>query len=371
MDNKKRSGSALRWGAPDEKRYRSQDQDADSCKEERVHQEVGASTIMQCLDHYFNPVVVVPPAPPAANDAAAAAAPAAAAPLPVAAKDRYPPSAEYLPFWYSAEWESTKGFMVDGRLGKVWVARTYKNVSRPSTNEDACAILRGFDKKANKFLFQNPRGARLKALTTQFDLEYGVPTTHFTPVFPRLLPEGGEEHQRHAEALYADCMKLIVKAITGYCCPTAGYGKIYGAATEAPRARSDKSPTRTLNACYSHSIVIQLVPDSVTGKLALSCKPLRGVNPLPWDGDLFTPVVLANIILILQTYETLARIPRNLRMTCRLFAPHLGLADRLAVEKDPMIYYGPWHNNTRPPRTTPDEPRTYPTFQDVWNMPLF
>jgi hypothetical protein len=321
-------------------------------------------------------VVAVVPAP-AANDAAAAAA---TAPLPVAtvaAKDRFPPSAEYLPFWYSAEWKFTEGFMVDGRLGEVWVARTYKNVSRPSTNDDACVILRGFDKRANKFFFQNPRGARKNPLTTQFDLEYGVPTTHFTTVFPRLLPEGGEEHRRHAEALHADCMKLVAKAITGYCCPTAGYSKIYGA-VQVTRAWNYKSPTCTLHAYYSHSISIELVPDPVTGKLALSCKqlglsckPLRGVNPLAWDVDLFTPVVLANIKLILQTYETLARIPRNLRMTCRLFAPHLGLADRLAVEKDPMIYYGPWHNNTRPPRTTPDEPRTYPTFQDVWNMPLF
>jgi hypothetical protein len=88
--------------------------------------------------------------------------------------------------------------------------------------------------------------------------------------------------------------------------------------------------------------------------------------------------VLANIILILQTYETLARIPRNLRMTCRLFAPHLGLADRLAEEKDPMIYYGPWHNTGRPERTTPEAwtpeavvPTQRMTFRDVWNMPFF
>ena len=239
-----------------------------------------------------------------------------------------PRDVPFFPFYYQFD-----TFYVEGKLhakylfgNEVWREVPTPRLKRPNTE----ASLAGVDETSGALLFKHP-GGRKAPLTAHFQVDFGVPLSSATTFFPRLTPVGGQEQLRVGQQLYSACMDYLRKAITTYCLPAEGDARVF---VKAGGWRSFHNNTvSAVTGKNNLTLRISLCQDPSTGNLALHCYSSAFNVPLALE-TLFTPVVLHNIGLVLETYTFLAKIPREFRLVFRRFAPQLDLVKKFLKEGD-------------------------------------
>jgi hypothetical protein len=239
----------------------------------------------------------------------------------------HPRLAAFLPFWYDCVSYQKKTFAEHCINVRDWVEAPAKRMTRPNT----AATLVGLDADTQKLLFLHPRDPHRNPLTATFRVSFGVPETVPTSVFPYLTPTGGIEQLRDAKALNAACMGYLRKAITTYCLPKTDKSRVF---VKAGGWRiTGNGTTRVVSGKNSWPLHLTFKPDPVTGNLSLICYARAINDPLSME-ELFTPAVIYNIKLVLEAYNILAQLPRELRLASKRFAPQLSLEERFAKEGD-------------------------------------
>lgn len=238
-----------------------------------------------------------------------------------------PQVAAFLPFWYDDTSYGEKTYAAYCGVVRDWVEVPEYKVTR----RNASAKLVGVDESGQRLYFCNPRGPGAAPLTAPFRIEFGVPLGTPTTHFPYLAPVGGREQLRDAKLLHEACMSYLRKAVTTYCLPKKDDGgeRVFVKAC-GWRKSGNGTVVKGKNSKLLH---LMFQPDPATGNLALLCFSDAVNNPIAME-KLFTPAVIYNIKLVLETYTILAQLPLELRLTCKRFAPQLDLVKKFAKEGD-------------------------------------